>query len=340
MLNVSKLKAGDIMTFEGERNEDGKLDPLSHLIMILTDSEVSHAGLFIQEDPPAMADAALSGLHAHLVADKGDPLRPVHICRLKMADQLDLTPVIEAAEKYLKDDLVYPMPDLILLGMILVYKNVSHVSLKQKVIIGLLKIITAKIKSILEDKKYEGKHPMICSEFVYQCYLDASKKDPRLKLILKNADLQLSLRHRTSITLLDHFINYHTSQQDILRYSDDKTQIHFNNTFNDDIYQSESTLIQEAIDGIDHGEKLFRENEELSLAVQNFLIVEQELRGKPIDSFKNLIDNAKDQQAFFVTPNDLFCHISNADYLGKLDIYRNSDELTELKDESDTKKHS
>jgi hypothetical protein len=39
------------------------------------------------------------------------------------------------------------MPDLILLGMILVYKNVSHVSLKQKVIIGLLKIITAKIKS-------------------------------------------------------------------------------------------------------------------------------------------------------------------------------------------------
>ena len=83
MLNVSKLKAGDIMTFEGERNEDGKLDPLSHLIMILTDSEVSHAGLFIQEDPPAMADAALSGLHAHLVADKGTPLRPVHICRVK-----------------------------------------------------------------------------------------------------------------------------------------------------------------------------------------------------------------------------------------------------------------
>ncbi len=340
MLNVSKLKAGDIMTFEGERNEDGKLDPLSHLIMILTDSEVSHAGLFIQEDPPAMADAALSGLHAHLVADKGTPLRPVHICRVKKTDDTNISPVINAAKKYIEQNLVYPLPDLILLGMILIYKNISHVSLKQKVVIGLLKLVTAKIKSILEDKKYEGKRPMICSEFVYQCYEDASKIDPQFKLVLKNADLKISLRQRTSITLLDHFINYHASQQDILRYSDDKTQIHFNNTFNDDIYQSESTLIQEAIDGIDHGEKLFRENEELSLAVQNFLIVEQELRGKPIDSFKNLIDNAKDQQAFFVTPNDLFCHISNADYLGKLDIYRNSDELTELKDESDTKKHS
>ena len=58
MLNVSKLKAGDIMTFDGERDEHGNLDPLSHLIMILTDSEVSHGGLYIQEDPPAMAAAA------------------------------------------------------------------------------------------------------------------------------------------------------------------------------------------------------------------------------------------------------------------------------------------
>ncbi|HQB65722.1 MAG TPA: hypothetical protein PK616_07515, partial [Fibrobacteraceae bacterium] len=221
MLNVSKLKAGDIMTFEGERNEDGKLDPLSHLIMILTDSEVSHAGLFIQEDPPAMADAALSGLHAHLVADKGTPLRPVHICRVKKTDDTNISPVINAAKKYIEQNLVYPLPDLILLGMILIYKNISHVSLKQKVVIGLLKLVTAKIKSILEDKKYEGKHPMICSEFVYQCYLDASKKDPRLKLILKNADLQLSLRHRTSITLLDHYIDYRFSQQKFFASNDE-----------------------------------------------------------------------------------------------------------------------
>lgn len=249
MLNVSKLKAGDIMSFDGERDENGKLDPLSHLIMILTDSEVSHGGLYIQEDPPAMADAALSGLHAHLVADKGNPLRPVHICRLKMADQLDLTPVIEAAEKYLKDDLVYPMPDLILLGMILVYKNVSHVSLKQKVIIGLLKIITAKIKSILEDKKYEGKHPMICSEFVYQCYLDASKKDPRLKLILKNADLQLSLRHRTSITLLDHYIDYRFSQQKFFASNEEPIEKSLFENVNEDIEENESELLQMRLKG-------------------------------------------------------------------------------------------
>src|SRR5574344_2989856 len=327
MLNVSKLKAGDIMTFDGERDEQGNLDPLSHLIMILTDSEVSHGGLFIQENPPAMADAALSGLHAHLVADKGDPLRPVHICRLKMADQLDLTPVIEAAEKYLKDDLVYPMPDLILLGMILVYKNVSHVSLKQKVIIGLLKIITAKIKSILEDKKYEGKHPMICSEFVYQCYLDASKKDPRLKLILKNADLQLSLRHRTSITLLDHYIDYRFSQQKFFASNEEPIEKSLFENKIEDIEENESELLQIAIKGIHDKDRLFGENESLSLAVQNFLIAEQELRGKPIHSFKSLIDNAKEQQAFFVTPNDLLCHISNADNLGKLDIYRDSNKL-------------
>lgn len=327
MLNVSKLKAGDIMTFDGERDEQGNLDPLSHLIMILTDSEVSHGGLYIQEDPPAMADAALSGLHAHLVADKGNPLRPVHICRLKMADQLDLTPVIEAANKYIKDDLVYPMPDLILLGMILVYKNVSHVSLKQKVIIGLLKIITAKIKSILEDKKYEGKHPMICSEFVYQCYLDASKKDPRLKLNLKNGDLQLSLRHRTSITLLDHYIDYRFSQQKFFASNDEPIEKSLFENKIEDIEENESELLQMAIKGVHDKDRLFGENKDLSLAVQDFLIAHQQLKGTPISSFKNLIDNAKEQQAFFVTPNDLLCHISNADNLGKLDIYRDSNKL-------------
>lgn len=327
MLNVSKLKAGDIMTFDGERDEQGNLDPLSHLIMILTDSEVSHGGLFIQENPPAMADAALSGLHAHLVADKGNPLRPVHICRLKMADQLDLTPVIEAANKYIKDDLVYPMPDLILLGMILVYKNISHVSLKQKVIIGLLKIITAKIKSILEDKKYEGKHPMICSEFVYQCYLDASKKDPRLKLILKNADLQLSLRHRTSITLLDHYIDYRFSQQKFFASNDEPIEKSLFENKIEDIEENESELLQMAIKGVHDKDRLFGENKDLSLAVQDFLIAHQQLKGTTISSFKNLIDNAKEQQAFFVTPNDLLCHISNADNLGKLDIYRDSNKL-------------
>jgi hypothetical protein len=35
-------------------------------------------GLFIQENPPAMADAALSGLHAHLVLTKG-PLRQSYL---------------------------------------------------------------------------------------------------------------------------------------------------------------------------------------------------------------------------------------------------------------------
>ena len=327
MLNVSKLKAGDIMSFDGERDENGKLDPLSHLIMILTDSEVSHGGLYIQEDPPAMADAALSGLHAHLVADKGNPLRPVHICRLKMADQLDLTPVIEAANKYIKDDLVYPMPNLILLGMILVYKNISHVSLKQKVIIGLLKIITAKIKSILEDKKYEGKHPMICSEFVYQCYLDASKKDPRLKLNLKNGDLQLSLRHRTSITLLDHYIDYRSSEQRFFTSNDEPIEKSLFGNKIEDIEENESELLQMAIKGVHDKDRLFGENKDLSLAVQDFLIAHQQLKGTPISSFKNLIDNAKEQQAFFVTPNDLLCHISNADNLGKLDIYRDSNKL-------------
>lgn len=323
MINVENLKVGDIMTFDGERDEHGNIDPLSHLIMILTDSEVSHGALYVQNDPPALADAALSGLHAHLVANQGDVLRPVHICRLKSIDQVDITPVINVANKYIAQNLVYPMPNLIMLGLILVYKNISHVSIKQKIIIGLLKLITAKIKSILDDKKYDGKHPMICSEFVYQCYLEASKEHPELKLLLKNGDLHVSLKQRTSMTLLDHFIR-NTAEKKLL---DAKLDV---NKFDLDlnVNETESELIQQAIDGAkDESVDPFTENQELSSVVRHFLVSYQKLKGKAVSSFKDLIETAKEEQAFFVTPNDLLCHISNAENCGKFDIYRNSEIL-------------
>lgn len=315
MLSVSELKIGDIMTFDGERDENGKIDSLSHLIMILTDSEVSHGALFLQHNPSALADAGLSGLHAHLVSDTGDVLRPVHICRLKSADFIDLTPVIEVANKYIDENLVYPMPDLILLGMILVYKNISHVSLKQKVVIKLLKLITAKIKSILEDKLYDGKHAMICSEFVYQCYLDAAKEHPELKLVLKNGDLQASLRQRTSVTLLDYFIDQVANKKNEFIMDDANVSGELSS-------ESETDLIQMAIDGIHEENVLFQKNNELSNAIQGFLVAQQRLRGTPVYTLKGLIKSAKDQEAFFVTPNDLLCHIANADNLGKFEIYR------------------
>jgi hypothetical protein len=54
--------------------------------------------------------------------------------------------------------------------MILIYKKFPNISLKQSVVIKLLKLATADIKKLLDDTLYKGKHPMACSEFVYQCY--------------------------------------------------------------------------------------------------------------------------------------------------------------------------
>jgi hypothetical protein len=47
-----------------------------------------------------------------------------------------------------------------------------------------------------------------------------------------------------------------------------------------------------------------------------------------IKNVKELIENAKKQQAMFVTPNDLYCHTTNTESIGKLMLYRYEDVYT------------
>ncbi len=314
-IDVDTMEPGDILVFNGEEG-----DWLSEAIMWLTDSEVSHSALFIQKDPPALADAALAGLQMHKVANEGVPLRPVHVGRLENAESVDRSPIVQAARKYLSDNLCYPKPALVLLGMILIYKKFPNISLKQSVVIKLLKLATADIKKLLDDTLYKGKHPMACSEFVYQCYLDASKDHPELKLKLHNADISTKLRSGQMVSLVDHLQDY-LSNRPIFPKSVQMQSL---------IQETPEELAKMLMDSSkEQMYSLYEKNDDLSLTVRDFILAHAKVNQKDVRDYSSLMQTARENEAFFVTPNDLYKHMSNLKNLGGFALYRDPAPLKE-----------
>lgn len=319
-LTLLNLKAGDILTFEGEEN-----DLISSLIMKLTNSKVTHGALYFQDSPvQALADAGTTGLHAHEIADKEESRR-AYVCRLTQPGNsafftdAEILPVMQAAKAYLDEDLSYPYSDLLLLAMILIYKDISGASIKQHIIIGILKIVAAEIKKLIDEKWHDGKHTMVCSSYVYQCYLDASKKDERLKIKLENADIRGIRQEASAKTLFD-------------LYAEHAEEYNFSATafaIEEDSGKDEKLedLLKEALQDIDGEHVMLLKNNLLSNAIENFLKTLLEFFGYTFSSIKELIENARELQSMFVTPNDLCFNIENAQKLGFVNLDRTSENL-------------
>lgn len=319
-LTLLNLKAGDILTFEGEDN-----DLISSLIMKLTNSKVTHGALYFQDSPvQALADAGTTGLHAHEIADK-ETSRRAYVCRLTQPGSSDffsdaeILPVMQAAKIYLDENLPYPYSDLLLLAMILVYKDISGVSIKQHVIIGILKIVSAEIKKLIDEKVHEGKHTMVCSSFVYQCYLDASKKDGRLKIALDNADIR-GIRQANNVKTLFDLYAEHAAEYN---FNENAFSVQENSGKEEKL----EDLLKEALQDTDSEHVMLLKNNFLSNAIEDFLKTLLKFFGYTFSSIKELIENARELQSMFVTPNDLCFNIENAQKIGFVNLDRTSENL-------------
>lgn len=322
-LTLADLQPGDILTFEGESD-----DLISSLIMKFTHSKVTHGALYYQNTPiPALADAGASGIFAHKVEYK-EGARCAFVSRLTKKGRLksnvyfepeEMAPVHDAAKFYLSEGLKYPYSDLVLLALILIYKDISDSGIKQTVIIGLLKVLAAEIKKLIDDKFHQGKHTMVCSSFVNQCYLDASQKNSKLKIQLnKDADLRLMKAHPSN-TLFDLYVE-HASEYD---YHTEKFQMLEAAPVN----QTLDELLAEAVNAPQNNRVMLLKSNELSSAIESLLKTLMKLFKIPFTSIKDLIENAKEMQSMFVTPNDLCFNIKNADKVGKIALDRYSENL-------------
>lgn len=337
-LSLSDLLPGDILTFSGK----GEESPITKLILCFTNSWVSHGALFYQHGPvEALADAGSSGLHGHKVTSSAND-RVAYVSRLTKTVQIgknsfysdsEMLPVLSAARGYVEQNLPYPYDDLVLLAMILLYKDHSKAGIKQAAVIGLLKVLAAEIKKLLDDKLHNKQYTMVCSSYVYQCYLDASKKNRKFKLKLtKEADLRANRKGaKVANTLLDLYAE-HAAEYD---YNTESFQA-ANLTAEPD--KSLEDWAKEALESRDDQRVQLLKSNELSGAIENLLKVLMELLESSATSIKDLIQNARDMQAMFVTPNDLCFNIGNTKKIGRVHLNREDENLPldQVKDYSKT----
>lgn len=186
------IKKGDIVIFKAENSW------LSKAVAWLTDSDVSHAAMVYDEEQ--IIETLAPGVCINSVEyESGDE---VYILRLKK--RLDPAPLIAAAKEYYDHNTRYDFPSLVLLGGLLIYKkiNLNHRLLK------ITNLILQQACLVLDDyiQKMLGHtdRPMVCSQFVYQVYLDCGKE---YRIILENDRLLYSRADQSSegmIRLIDY----------------------------------------------------------------------------------------------------------------------------------------
>ncbi len=197
-MSISDVLPGDVLLFSGE-------GLISEAIKFATEGGESHAAMaynatdLVHEVPPAASTAQMSDAFKN---------RNISVMRVKSQRDRDQIPeALAAAKEFVEQKEPYPMSNLYLLGLILLYRRVTPSTLTTKYITIILRRVISELEEYISQRKTPGKLPMVCSQFVYQCYAYA---DVHLKikngLVLQNATQGLVDNHMLEIkprTLLD-----------------------------------------------------------------------------------------------------------------------------------------
>lgn len=160
-----------------------------------------------------------------------------------------------------------PSLDLVSLAMILVFKDVSHVSLKQAEVISLLLTAATELKN-----------------------------NPNLKIDIPSSDAASNITAGKTTTLLDLYAEH------AAEYNCTKS---FATESEDPVHESVQKIIDNLIDTENEKHIHLLKSNALSNAIERFLRNLLKACGIAIKDVKDLIENAKRKQAQFVIPNNL-----------------------------------
>lgn len=164
------LRPGDILLFPPN-------EWIGKAIVAITKGSISHVAIYNgdQDGKASIAHSHLEGA-AYMLFDLF--LKDAGRCYVRRHEkQSDLSPVLQAAGKYIQAKNHYPFANIFLLGMLLVSKRFSKNILHSKIFYNFLLNVTHKILPKLDTHPElgKGKHGMSCSQFVTQCFSDAGK---------------------------------------------------------------------------------------------------------------------------------------------------------------------
>lgn len=287
----ANLKPADIIIFEAGDDWLGKS------IAWLTKSTVSHAALYRPEGE--LVEMGISGISASKfhTADSG---AKAHILRLN--PERDPAPVLAAADKYLQAKIRYDFPALVILGGLLIYRTIRPTPKLQKITDLILRAACQMLDKILQTAT-KSPNAMVCSQLVYQCYLDGGE-DYHIKL--HDGDLvNVSLGTVCLNTLLEE-------QKETLTVAAPVEIPHETASDPNALAQELYEALTEDVD----------ETVMLNTPVHNELLNSAKRFLKLIEEILEKAGDVIPVQALFVTPGDLLNHATNLTQVDLVNIER------------------
>ena len=172
-MNIQDLQPSDVLLFSYVPG-----DKLSEAIMYLTGCGISHAAMAYRVNGKIIEEVGAEGTDPGGV-EIGDASvrfsgRTITVRRSTRAGG-NFLKVLDAADKYYEIGEPFGMTNLVMAGLLLIYKKLPHLAspIFGDVVMNLLKAIAQKLELAMDQKKYPGKQPMFCSQFVFQCFQDA-----------------------------------------------------------------------------------------------------------------------------------------------------------------------
>lgn len=162
---MQKLKCGDVLVFKAGDNW------LSKTIAWLTDSDVSHAAMML--DDKRMVEMSASGIYVgNVEALEGDSA-----ILLRLFPEKDPLPLADAAQKYIDCKTRYDFPALVYLAGLIIYRRIrptqKYVVITDLILRGACMALDRLIQSLVLKNPDKA---MVCSQLVYQIYEDCGKE--------------------------------------------------------------------------------------------------------------------------------------------------------------------
>ncbi|AAK80431.1 hypothetical protein BJV85_001408 [Clostridium acetobutylicum] len=313
-IKISDLKKGDILLFS----------PLyssleSRLISLITNAPVTHSALSYYDNSKIAEEIAPNAQVNNIRSRVGN--RKITVMRLNSYNK-DMTKVVNEAEKYIIDKVPYSEPGLIFGAVFMLFKRAIIGENLQRTLIPMMKIIISNIIRLLDKGVYHDNHPMVCSQFIFNCYENAGEE---YKLIIDN-----KLQKTTLLEQVQKYINENSTALEN-KLTKDISEINSKNHFE----KLDREVIIKEIYREFKKDKCFgfitRRSylEEFVLTVHEFCsvlnyffnnsradkLIENSDRGLVSKSIGAMIKD----EAYFVTPGDLLNNCRNLIKLGVLD---------------------
>ena len=307
-IKIEELKQGDILLFSHTDEWDSKL------ISLITNSPVSHAAMsyydysqIVEETPPC---AVVNELEQRKTG------REITVMRLKNDE--DMTKVLDIAKKYVEEKEPYGNANLIFIFVYLLFEKAAISVKLQRLLCTLIKFILSELIKLLDDVFRKGTHPMVCSQFVYNCYMTAGD-EYRLKIWSKSG------KNNILNKIKDYIEENKESLHEILNMNITKIEEEHNCALEINKEELLKSMYEELILDSKTGSLISEENleEDFVILVCKFLLLLSKLynrsRGECNDNINNIINDLCAMEEYFVTPGDLLVNCDNLQNIGVLE---------------------